>query len=120
MDFYLIANGGSNWPLRGMKMEYFEGGTLYYRCHYNFRYFKIKTSIDNHYSHCVIYFHCVLGIRVPAFIWSPLLNKSGYVSDAMIHVTDILPTILDAVDNSTGILNEQFIYGMLIYNLVNN
>ncbi|CAG2177359.1 unnamed protein product [Oppiella nova] len=28
------------------------------------------------------------GIRVPAFIWSPLLNKSGYVSDAMIHVTD--------------------------------
>ncbi|CAG2181449.1 unnamed protein product [Oppiella nova] len=49
------------------------------------------------------------GIRVPAFIWSPLLNKSGYVSNALIHVTDLLPTILDAI-NGTGIRNESNIY----------
>ncbi|CAG2176181.1 unnamed protein product [Oppiella nova] len=59
-------------------------------------------------------------IRVPAFIWSPLLNKSGYVSDAMIHVTDVLPTILDAVDNSAGILNEQIIYGKSQWSVLSN
>ncbi|CAG2162866.1 unnamed protein product [Oppiella nova] len=37
------------------------------------------------------------GIRVPAFIWSPLLNKTGYVSQALIHVSDVMPTILEAI-----------------------
>ncbi|XP_054165830.1 arylsulfatase I-like, partial [Oppia nitens] len=37
------------------------------------------------------------GIRVPTFIWSPLLNTTGYVSDQLIHVTDIMPTLLDAI-----------------------
>ncbi|XP_054163408.1 arylsulfatase B-like [Oppia nitens] len=37
------------------------------------------------------------GIRVPAFIWSPLLNKTGYTSDALIHVTDLMPTVLEAI-----------------------
>ncbi|CAG2112745.1 unnamed protein product [Medioppia subpectinata] len=51
------------------------------------------------------------GIRVPALLWSPLLNKSGYVSDALIHVTDLLPTVLDAIDG-TGIEDEKNVYGM--------
>ena len=34
------------------------------------------------------------GTRVPGFIHSPLLYKSGYVSAAMVHVTDWFPTIL--------------------------
>ena len=34
------------------------------------------------------------GTRVPGFIHSPLLYKSGYVSTAMVHVTDWFPTIL--------------------------
>ena len=34
------------------------------------------------------------GTRVPGFIHSPLLYKSGYVSDALVHVTDWFPTIL--------------------------
>ncbi|CAN8002584.1 unnamed protein product [Ixodes hexagonus] len=50
-----------NYPLRGTKGTYFEGG-----------------------------------IRVPAFIWSPLLNKTRRVSDQMMHVTDWLPTLFAA------------------------
>ncbi|CAG2111368.1 unnamed protein product, partial [Medioppia subpectinata] len=50
-------------------------------------------------------------IRVPALLWSPLLNKSGYVSDVLIHVTDLLPTILDAIDG-TGIQDQKHLYGM--------
>ena len=34
------------------------------------------------------------GTRVPAFIHSPLLYKSGYASEALMHVTDWFPTIL--------------------------
>lgn len=30
------------------------------------------------------------------FIWSPLLEKSGYISQHMLHVTDWLPTLLHA------------------------
>ncbi|XP_054152458.1 arylsulfatase J-like [Oppia nitens] len=38
------------------------------------------------------------GVRVPAFIWSPLLKNSGYISDSYIQVFDWLPTILEAID----------------------
>ena len=34
------------------------------------------------------------GTRVPGFIHSPLLYKSGYTSHALTHVTDWFPTIL--------------------------
>ncbi|CAG2101580.1 unnamed protein product [Medioppia subpectinata] len=40
------------------------------------------------------------GIRVPALVWSPLLNKSGYVSQALVHITDLLPTVLEAIDGT--------------------
>ncbi|ELU12719.1 hypothetical protein CAPTEDRAFT_140387 [Capitella teleta] len=36
------------------------------------------------------------GTRVPAFVWSPLLKKSGYVSKQMMHISDWLPTLLEA------------------------
>ncbi|CAG2174049.1 unnamed protein product, partial [Oppiella nova] len=60
-------------------------------------------------------------IRVPAFIWSPLLNKSGYVSDAIIHVTDLLPTVLDVI-NGTGMLYDQRvpIYGKSQWKTLSN
>ena len=51
---------------------------------------KPKTSV-------IITRNVFKGIRVPAFIWSPLLNKTGYVSNALIHVSDVLPTLLDAI-----------------------
>ena len=34
------------------------------------------------------------GTRVPAFIWSPLLEKSHYVSNHLMHISDWLPTLL--------------------------
>ncbi|CAG2169540.1 unnamed protein product, partial [Oppiella nova] len=66
-------------------------------------------------------FHHLFGIRVPAFIWSPLLNKSGYVSDALIHVTDLLPTVLDAI-NGTGMLSDHNvpIYGKSQWHTLSN
>ncbi|CAG2119953.1 unnamed protein product, partial [Medioppia subpectinata] len=59
------------------------------------------------------------GIRVPALVWSPLLNKSGYVSDALIHVTDLLPTVLDAIDG-TDIQDQQNIYGVSQWDVLSN
>ncbi|CAG2110317.1 unnamed protein product, partial [Medioppia subpectinata] len=41
-----------------------------------------------------------ISLRVPAFIWSPLLAKSGYISDALFDVADVLPTVLEAVIDS--------------------
>ncbi len=34
------------------------------------------------------------GTRAAAFVWSPLLKKSGYVSNHLMHVTDWLPTLV--------------------------
>ena len=34
------------------------------------------------------------GTRVPGFIHSPLLSKSGYTSYALTHITDWFPTLL--------------------------
>ena len=34
------------------------------------------------------------GARTPAFIHSPLLEKAGYVSNELIHITDWMPTLL--------------------------
>ena len=39
-------------------------------------------------------------LRVPAFIHSPLLPKSGVVSNQLIHVTDWLPTLMRAAGAS--------------------
>lgn len=36
------------------------------------------------------------GVRVPAFIWSPLLEQSGRLSTQMMHITDWLPTLYAA------------------------
>lgn len=36
------------------------------------------------------------GVRVPAFVWSPLLNKTRRTSTQLMHVTDWLPTLFSA------------------------
>ncbi|CAG2166246.1 unnamed protein product, partial [Oppiella nova] len=50
-------------------------------------------------------------IRTPALIWSPLLTKSGYVSDAIVDVTDLFPTVLEAIDGTDSFADERDIYG---------
>lgn len=57
----ITCNLSFNYPLRGTKGTYFEGG-----------------------------------IRVPAFIWSRLLNGTRRVSNQLMHITDWLPTLFSA------------------------
>ncbi|CAG2105018.1 unnamed protein product, partial [Medioppia subpectinata] len=59
------------------------------------------------------------GIRVPALVWSPLLNKSGYVSQALVHISDLLPTVLDAIDG-TAIDDQAHIYGVSQWKVLSN
>lgn len=42
------------------------------------------------------------GVRGTGFIWSPLLEKSGYTSRHLLHVTDWLPTLLHAAGFNTS------------------
>ncbi len=65
------------------------------------------------------------GTRVPAFVHSPLLDKAGYVSDKMIHVTDWMPTLLAAAgmdrENITAVLgvdDVDVIDGVDQYNVI--
>lgn len=66
------SNWSFNWPLRGTKGTYFEGG-----------------------------------IRVPAFVWSPLLgNRSPRVSTQLMHVTDWLPTLVHVAGGDAKTLGD--------------
>ncbi|XP_075559764.1 arylsulfatase B-like [Dermacentor variabilis] len=66
------SNWSFNWPLRGTKGTYFEGG-----------------------------------IRVPAFVWSPLLGDwSPRVSSQLMHVTDWLPTLVNVAGGDAKILGD--------------
>ena len=49
---------------------------------------------------------------MPAFIHSPLLYKSGYVSQALMHITDWFPTILRAAGAPEQFVNELGIDGI--------
>ncbi|CAN8029041.1 unnamed protein product, partial [Ixodes persulcatus] len=46
-------------------------------------------------------------VRVPAFIWSPLLESSGRVSDQMMHIVDWLPTFYSVAGGNLSDLGEQ-------------
>ena len=52
------------------------------------------------------------GTRVPGFIHSPLLPRSGYVSQALVHVTDWFPTILRIAGASKSLINGLGIDGI--------
>ncbi|KAI6652562.1 hypothetical protein LOD99_4347 [Oopsacas minuta] len=56
---------GSNYPLRGSKLTYFEGG-----------------------------------IRVPAFIHSPLIKNPGRIESSLFHVSDWYPTLVSLAGGS--------------------
>ncbi|KAI1289423.1 Arylsulfatase B [Halotydeus destructor] len=51
------------------------------------------------------------GIRVPAFIWSPLLNRSD-VFNGLFHVTDWVPTLLEAASVSIDERHRKSLYGV--------
>ncbi|XP_075724775.1 arylsulfatase J isoform X2 [Rhipicephalus microplus] len=66
------SNWSFNWPLRGSRGTYFEGG-----------------------------------VRVPAFVWSPLMaDRSPRVSNQLMHVTDWVPTIVHLAGGDAKILGE--------------
>ncbi|CAN8011336.1 unnamed protein product, partial [Ixodes pacificus] len=46
-------------------------------------------------------------VRVPAFVWSPLLESSGRVSDQMMHIVDWLPTFYSVAGGNLSDLGEQ-------------
>ncbi|XP_077528064.1 arylsulfatase J-like [Haemaphysalis longicornis] len=46
------------------------------------------------------------GVRVPAFIWSPLLETTPRVSTQLIHVTDWLPTLLHVAGGDSKVLGD--------------
>ncbi|KAL1472867.1 hypothetical protein MTO96_022648 [Rhipicephalus appendiculatus] len=66
------SNWSFNWPLRGTRGTYFEGG-----------------------------------VRVPAFVWSPLMaDRSPRVSTQLMHVTDWLPTLVHLAGGDAKTLGE--------------
>ncbi|XP_067935377.1 arylsulfatase B-like [Watersipora subatra] len=75
-------NHANNWPLRGVKATYWEGG-----------------------------------MRATGFIWSPLLQKSGRVSNQLIHVSDWLPTIMHIAGGSPE-FNKTELYGMNMWDVL--
>ncbi|XP_077558103.1 arylsulfatase B-like isoform X2 [Haemaphysalis longicornis] len=46
------------------------------------------------------------GVRAPAFIWSPRLQRSGTVSQQLMHITDWLPTLYSAAGGHPQHLGE--------------
>lgn len=41
------------------------------------------------------------GTRVPAFVWGSMLQRRGFVSNEMVHITDWFPTLLSAAGGRT-------------------
>ncbi|CAN8008027.1 unnamed protein product, partial [Ixodes pacificus] len=46
------------------------------------------------------------GVRGAAFVWSPLLSRSGRLSNQMMHITDWLPTLYSAAGGNLSTLGD--------------
>ncbi|KAL0269023.1 UNVERIFIED_CONTAM: hypothetical protein PYX00_010767 [Menopon gallinae] len=58
------------------------------------------------------------GVRGVAAIWSPLLNRTGRVSNQLMHISDWLPTLYSAAGLDTAELGE--IDGMDLWDVLSN
>ena len=60
------------------------------------------------------------GTRGAAFLWSPLLKQSGYISNHMMHVTDWMPTLLHVAGGNLTKLEKNKLDGMNVWDALSN
>lgn len=46
------------------------------------------------------------GVRGAAFLWSPLLKKSGYILSNLLQIEDMFPNLLHAAGDNTRLLSH--------------
>ena len=52
------------------------------------------------------------GVRVPAFIWSPLLKRRGRITEQLFHAVDWLPTLWEAAGGNPAELTNEGLDGV--------
>ncbi|XP_055343843.1 arylsulfatase B-like isoform X2 [Paramacrobiotus metropolitanus] len=52
------------------------------------------------------------GVRTLSFIWSPLLQRCGHITNQLFHITDWLPTLYEAAGGNLADLDKNDITGM--------
>ena len=109
---FLSDNGGAISGLMGQTSQYLN---IYFLIDF----FKTENSASNYPLRGTKGTLWEGGVRVPAFIWSPLLKNSGYLSDNYIQVVDWIPTLLEAIDGSYAKTNQKSFDGTSVWKELN-